>query len=326
MRSEETTMPLDPDAAQALELVRLSGRPSFDQVSPAEARELFLGGRKVFDPEPMAVAEIRELKVPGPAGGTIPARLYRAAGSEPGAALPALLYFHGGGWVVGTLDTHDTLCRRLANGARCAVVSVDYRLAPEHKFPAAVEDALAATRWVEAAAGELAIDPGRIAVGGDSAGGNLAAAVSLLARDAGGPRLLFQLLIYPAVDAAMAALSQERFAEGYLLTRATMRWFYDHYLNRPADAADWRASPLAAPDLSGLPSAYIVTAGYDPLSDEGVSYARRLAQSGVRVTHRHFPDQLHGFFTMGKVIRAALPAADEAAAALRAAFAAQPSR
>jgi acetyl esterase len=319
-------MPLDPDAKQALELVRSSGRPTFDQVSSAEARELFLGGRKFFDPEPMAVAETRELRIPASGGATIPARLYRAAGSEPHAVLPALVYFHGGGWVVGDLETHDTLCRRLANGARSAVVSVDYRLAPEHKFPAALEDALLATRWVEDAAGDLAIDPQRIAVGGDSAGGNLAAAVSLLARDTGTPRLVFQLLIYPALDAAMTAASQDRFAEGYLLTRATMRWFYDHYLRGPADIADWRASPLAAADLSALPPAYVVTAGYDPLADEAALYARRLAEAGGAVTRRHYPGQIHGFFTMGKVIRAALPAADEAAAALAAAFAAQPSR
>jgi acetyl esterase len=234
--------------------------------------------------------------------------------------LPVLVFFHGGGWVVGNVESHDTMCRHLANRAGCAVVSVDYRLAPEHKFPAAVDDCFTATAWVAGNAAALGIDPGRLAVGGDSAGGNLAAVVSLMARDKGAPRISYQLLIYPAMDAAMRHDSINRFAEGYVLTRATMRWFYEQYLRAAHDAADWRASPLLATDLGDLPPAFVLTAGYDPLSDEGDAYAERLAAAGVPVTHRRFPGQVHGFAMNGKIIRAADKALDDAAAALKAAW------
>ena len=307
-------MPLDPDAEILLEMVRAANRPAFETIGAAEARLLFNAGRKVLAPDPMPVAETRDLAIPGP-GGPIPARLYRATAT---GILPALVFFHGGGWVVGDIESHDTGCRHLANRAECAVVSVDYRLAPEHKFPAAVEDCLAATAWVAGNAASLGIDAGRLAVGGDSAGGNLAAVVSLLARDHGTPRIGHQLLIYPATDAAMRHDSMARFAEGYVLTRSTMRWFYEQYLRAPADAADWQASPLAAPDVGGLPSAFVLTAGYDPLCDEGDAYAARLAAAGVAVTHRRFAGQVHGFALNGKIIRAAETALDEAAAALRA--------
>jgi acetyl esterase len=309
-------MPLDPDAQTLLEMVRAANRPAFETIGAAEARLLFNAGRKVLAPDPMPVAETRDLAIPGP-GGPIPARLYRATAT---GNLPVLVFFHGGGWVVGDIESHDTGCRHLANRAECAVVSVDYRLAPEHKFPAAVEDCLAATAWVAGNAAALGIDAGRLAVGGDSAGGNLAAVVSLLARGHGTPRIGHQLLIYPATDAAMRHDSMARFAEGYVLTRATMRWFYEQYLSAPADAADWQASPLAAPDLSGLPPAFVLTAGYDPLCDEGDAYAARLAEAGVAVTHRRFAGQVHGFALNGKIIRAAETALDEAAAALRAAL------
>jgi acetyl esterase len=309
-------MPLDHDAEILLEMIRAANRPAFETVGAAEARLLFNAGRKVLAPEPMPVAETRDLAIPGP-GGPIPARLYRPAAT---GTLPVLVFFHGGGWVVGDIESHDTGCRHLAHRAECAVVSVDYRLAPEHKFPAAVEDCFAATAWVAGNAAALGADPGRLAVGGDSAGGNLAAVVSLLARDHGAPRIGYQLLIYPATDAAMRHDSIARFAEGYVLTRATMRWFYEQYLRAPDDAADWQASPLAAPDLSGLPSAFVLTAGYDPLCDEGDAYAARLAAAGVAVTHRRFPGQVHGFALNGKIIRAAETALDETAAALRAAW------
>jgi len=309
-------MPLDPDAQILLEMVRAANRPAFETIGAAEARLLFNAGRKVLAPDPMPVAETRDLAIPGP-GGPIPARLYRATAT---GNLPVLVFFHGGGWVVGDIESHDTGCRHLANRAECAVVSVDYRLAPEHKFPAAVEDCLAATAWVAGNAAALGIDAGRLAVGGDSAGGNLAAVVTLLARDHGTPRIGHQLLIYPATDAAMRHESMARFAEGYVLTRSTMRWFYEQYLRAPADVADWQASPLAAPDLSGLPPAFVLTAGYDPLCDEGDAYAARLAAAGVAVTHRRFAGQAHGFALNGKIIRAAETALDEAAAALRAAL------
>jgi acetyl esterase len=313
-------MALDSDAERVLEMVRLSGRPPYETVTPPEARALFLAAREVLAPEPAPVAETRELSAPVESGAEIPLRLYRGVTPASGDLLPALVYFHGGGWVIGDLDTHDSLCRHLANAARCAVVSVDYRLAPEHKFPAAVQDCYAATSWVIEAAGSLGIDSERVAVGGDSAGGNLAAVVSLMARDLGAPKICYQALLYLAVDCAMTHLSHDRFAEGFLLTRATMRWFYDHYLRGPSDVEDWRASPLRAVDLSGLPPALVLTAGNDVLCDEGEAYARRLREHGVAVELQHYPDQIHGFLTMGKIVRAAEPALDQIAAGLRAAF------
>jgi acetyl esterase len=309
-------MPLDPDAQTLLDMVRAANRPAFETVGAAEARLLYMAGRRVLAPEPMPVAETLDMTMPGP-GGPIPLRLYRPSADD---RLPVLVFFHGGGWVVGDIETHDTVCRHLANRAECAVISVDYRLAPEHKFPAAVEDSYAAALWVADNAAALGVDPARLAVGGDSAGGNLAAAVSLMARDAGAPRICYQLLIYPATDAAMRHDSIARFAEGYVLTRSTMRWFYEQYLRDPSDAADWRVSPLVAPDLAGLPPALVLTAGYDPLCHEGDAYAARLAAAGVPVEHRRFAGQIHGFATNGKIIRAAESALDAAAAALKQAW------
>jgi acetyl esterase len=315
---EEPTMALDPDAERVIELVRLSQRPPYERLTPPEARALFLAGRDVLSPEPQEVAEIRELTAPRPGGEAIPLRLYRPLGAVLGSMLPSLVFFHGGGWVIGDLETHDTMCRHLANAADCAVVSVDYRLAPEHKFPAAVEDCLLATEWVAENGAALGIDGMRLAVGGDSAGGNLAAVVSLLARDRGMPSLRYQLLLYPPVDFAGRHESHARFAEGYLLTTATMRWFSEQYLPGPEDVANWCASPLQAADLAGLPPAYVLTAGFDPLCDEGAAYAERLREHGVAVRHRHVADQIHGFLLMGRMVRAALSELDRAAAALRA--------
>jgi acetyl esterase len=309
-------MPLDHDAEILLEMVRAANRPAFETVGAAAARQLFMDGRKALAPDPMPIAETRDLAIPGP-GGPIPARLYRSATT---GTLPVLVFLHGGGWVVGNIESHDTVCRHIANRAGCAVVSVDYRMGPEHKFPAAVDDCFAAAAWVPNNAVELGIDPGRLAVGGDSAGGNLAAVVGLLARDAGAPRIACQVLIYPATDAAMRHESIARFAEGYVLTRSTMRWFYEQYLRTPEDGSDWRVSPLLAADLNGLPPAFVLTAGYDPLGDEGDAYAARLAAAGVPVTHRRFPGQVHGFVTNGRVIRTAETALDETAAALKAAW------
>jgi acetyl esterase len=317
---EEPLMALDGDAERVLEMVQLSGRPPYETLSAPEARELFLAAREVLAPDPPPVADIRELSAPGPAGAAIPLRLYRGSTTAPGDTLPALVYFHGGGWVIGDLDTHDSLCRHLANAARCIVVAVDYRLAPEHKFPAAVEDCFAATSWVAQEAAALGVDHERLAVGGDSAGGNLAAVVSLIARDRGAPELRCQALLYPAVECGMTHPSHDRFAEGYLLTRPTMKWFYEQYLREPGDVDDWRASPLRAADLSGVASALVLTAGNDVLCDEGEAYARRLQQACVPAQLRHFPGQIHGFLTMGKIIAAAQPALDDIAAALRAAW------
>jgi acetyl esterase len=317
---KELVMALDRDAERVLEMVRLSGRPPYETLTAPEAREMFLAAREALAPDPAQVAEVRELLAPGAAGTVIPLRLYRGAATARGEILPALVYFHGGGWVIGDLDTHDSLCRHLANAARCIVVAVDYRLAPEHKFPAAVEDCFAATSWVAQEGAALSIDCERLAVGGDSAGGNLAAVVSLIAGDRGAPKLRCQALLYPAVDCGMTHPSHDRFAEGYLLTRPTMKWFYEQYLREPADVGDWRASPLRADDLSGVAPALVLTAGNDVLCDEGEAYARRLQEAGVPVQLRHFPDQIHGFLTMGKIIEAAQPALDDIAAALRAAW------
>ena len=309
-------MPLDHDVEILLKMIQEANRPAFEDVGAVAARELFMAGRKSLSPDPMPIAETRDLEIPGP-GRSIPARLYRSAKS---GTLPVLVFFHGGGWVVGNLESHEAMCRHIANRAESAVLAVDYRMGPEDKFPAAVDDCFAATAWTADNAAALGIDPARLAVGGDSAGGNLAAVVSLLARDKGAPRIALQVLIYPATDAAMRHQSSARYAEGYVLTRATMRWFYEQYLRTPDDGADWRVSPLLAPDLSRLSPAFVLTAGYDPLCDEGDAYAARLAAAGVPATHRRFPGQVHGFVTNGKVISAAATALDEIADALKQAW------
>jgi acetyl esterase len=230
------------------------------------------------------------------------------------------VYFHGGGWVIGDLDTHDTFCRQLANGAGCAVLSIDYRMGPEHRFPAAVDDCLAALDWAAREADALGLDASRLAVGGDSAGGNLAAVAALATRDAGGPSLAYQLLIYPATDMRRGAPSHARNGQGYLLTTETMAWYHDHYIDDPRHDHDWRASPLLHPDLAGLPPALVLTAGYDPLRDEGLEYAQRLSEAGNRVSYVCFERQIHGFILMGRVIDEANDAVGLCAAALARAF------
>jgi acetyl esterase len=232
-----------------------------------------------------------------------------------------LVYFHGGGWVIGDLDTHDTLCRELANGAGCAVVAVDYRMGPEHRFPAAVDDCIAATRWVREQATELGVDATRMAVGGDSAGGNLATVVAIALRDAGDLPLRLQLLIYPATDQRRGWPSHTANGQGYLLTADTMDYFHDHYIVDKTMDLDWRASPLLHPDLSKLPPALVLTAGYDPLRDEALQYSHRLTLAGNRCTHINFERQIHGFITMGRVIDEANAAVQICAAALRRALA-----
>jgi acetyl esterase len=248
--------------------------------------------------------------------GRVAVRAYRPS-SE---VLPALVYFHGGGWVIGDLDTHDALCRQLAVGARCAVFSVDYRLAPEHPFPAAVEDCVAATQFISKNAEALRIDANRVAVGGDSAGGNLATVVALHARDAGAPALAFQLLIYPATDQRCGFASHRNNGSGYLLTSEGIEFFSRCYLPERKALADWRASPLLAPSLARLPPALVLTAGYDPLLDEGRAYAERLSREGVVVQYREYPDMVHGFLLFGGVLETANAAVAECCAALARAF------
>jgi acetyl esterase len=231
------------------------------------------------------------------------------------------VFYHGGGWVIGDLETHDVQCRQVTAGAGIAVVAVDYRLAPEHKFPAAADDAWAATQWIVAHAGELGVDASRLAVGGDSAGGNLAAVVALMARDAGAPSIKLQVLVYPVTDVGAETRSYQDFAEGYMLTRDSMRWFIAHYLKAKEEALDWRASPLRARSLEGVAPALIVTAGFDPLRDEGAAYADRLRGAGVTVDYVCYGGMVHGFMPMGRLIETGNRAIAHVAASLRQALA-----
>jgi acetyl esterase len=308
---------LHPQAKALLELIERVGLPPTHTLPPDEARRFYRERRSYTQPPVPEVASVAEMK----ADGTIPLRLYRPLGSDAATALPLLVYFHGGGWVIGDLDTHDTLCRELANGAGCAVASVDYRLAPEHPFPAAVDDAIAATRWLQRHAASLQLDGTRLAVGGDSAGGNLAAVVAIAARDAGVPHIAFQLLIYPATDMRCGMPSHTTNGAGFLLTRDTIAYFRRHYMGDTSQS-DWRASPLLHDDLSRLPPALVLTAGHDPLRDEGLAYAQRLSDAGNRATQLCFERQIHGFITMGRVIDEANAAVAICAAQLRDALAA----
>lgn len=312
-------MILDPDNQRVIDMIKAAGRPPLYTLSPEEARGFFSAGRTIMQPEPPEVAEVRNLEAPGP-NGPVRLRLYRALGTAAEAVLPVLVYYHGGGWVLGDLESHDQACRAIANAAGCCVVAVDYRLAPEVKFPGAISDSAAATRWILGNAAELRIDPTRAAVGGDSAGGNIAAVMALMARDAYLPKVAFQLLIYPVTDMGMGHESYQRIKEGYPLVAASMKWFIDHYLPAPADVQDWRASPLRAASLAGTAPAMVITCAHDPLCDEGVEYARRLDREGVPVTHLHYNDQMHGFLTMGKLIRASGALIDTMAVALKRAW------
>lgn len=295
---------VDPGAQLVLDMIvkaQAEGAKPMEQMTPAEAREMYEKQRGALTPEPPQVAAIEDFTVPGPRG-DIPVRLYRPAGSAAGDSLPVIVFYHGGGWVIGSLNTHDVVCRGLANHSGCAVLSVDYRMAPEHPFPACGEDGFAVLDWLVAAGDARNLDPARLGVAGDSAGGNLSAVMTLMARERGGPPIAWQGLIYPATDMRGGYPSRDKFGEGYLLTAAAMNYFEKMYLPDSAARTDWRASPILAEDLSGLPPATIVTAGFDPLCDEGRAYADRLRDAGVPVTYKCFEGQIHGFFTMGRVI------------------------
>jgi acetyl esterase len=287
---------LDPQAKALLDLMVERGVPPTHTLSPADARRFYLERRFFTQPDAPEVAAVRDLQ------GPVPLRLYRPAGSVSDAVLPVLVYFHGGGWTIGDLDTHDVLCRQLANGSGVVVVAVDYRMGPESVFPAAVDDCIAAVRWVREQAAALVIDPARLAVGGDSAGGNLAAAAAIALRDAGDPPLAFQLLIYPATDMRAEAPSHTHNGQGYLLTADSIAYYRGNYIDHEMHWSDWRASPLLAADLSGLPPALVLTAGYDPLRDEGRLYADALSAAGTTAQYICFERQIHGFITMGRVI------------------------
>ena len=312
--------PIDPDCVKVHQLYALAKRPPLEQQTPAEARDGMARSRAILTPDPPDMAEVRNLSASGPTG-SIALRLYRPRGAAPSAILPALIYYHGGGWVIGDLDSHDVLCRELANGSGASVISVDYRLAPEHRYPAAVDDAYAAYIWISAHAKDLQIDVTRLAVGGDSAGGNLAAVVALMARDTKGPALRLQLLIYPATDFAMQTVSYSTRGDVLPLTRAAMIWFRDHYFEAAASdakvTADWRAAPAHAASHRNLPAAFVLTAGYDVLCDDGRAYAATLEAAGVPVQRAHYPGMIHGFITMGKIVRVANEAVAACAEAVR---------
>lgn len=297
-----------------LEALEAEGSPAIETLSPVDARAAALEGLRTVAGEPEGVGDVENLTI-AHAGRVVPIRIYTPAGDGP---FPCLVYFHGGGWVVCDLDTHDGVCRAIANRAGAVVVAVDYALSPEHKFPAAVDDCYAATCWVAANAARLRVDPRRIAVGGDSAGGTLSTVMCLKSRDEGGPALALQVLVYPVTNlAAFDTPSYAEFAEGYYLTRAEMEWFRGHYLAQPEDAQNPYASPLLAPELRGLPPALVITAECDTLRDEGEAYAKRMADAGVPVTAVRYAGMIHPFFSLGGVLNQGRRAVEQVAAAVR---------
>jgi acetyl esterase len=302
------TAAADKLSAKARAIVdQIAALPQLPTLTPVEAR-----GRPVpLEAAPEAVGSVTARTIPGPAG-PMAVRIYRPRDAVRGA----LVYFHGGGWVVGSLEGADGTCRALANRSRCVVISVSYRLAPETKFPGAVDDAYAATRWVSEHAEELRIDPTRVAVGGASAGGNLAAAVALVARERGAPKIAFQLLTVPVTELSSKAESHREFAEGFGLSAADMTWYGTHYVRTPADADDPRASVLRA-DLRDLPPAFVITAECDPLRDDGEAYAEKLRKLGIRATYKRYPGMFHSFMSFPGTLPEASEAFDDAGSALR---------
>jgi acetyl esterase len=313
-------MPLDPQVGALLEQMAALGARPFNEMTPEEARAQMLANRGQL-PE-LPVANVEDRAVPGP-GGEIPIRIYTPAAGGP---LSVVVYFHGGGWVIGNIESHDATCRALANESGCIVVSVDYRLAPEHKFPAAAEDCYAATVWAAKHAAEFGGDASRLAVAGDSAGGNLAAVVALMARDRGGPRIAFQLLVYPVTDYSFDRPSYSENAEGYLLSRDAMRWFWNHYLSDESEGLHPHASPLRAESLAGLPAALVLTAEFDPLRDEGEEYAALLRAAGVAAESVRYDGLIHGFFSFFQVIDRGGEAMRHAGGTLRSTLAGEAAR
>lgn len=292
-----------------------SGLDAFDKMSAVEAREVMGKMRVPLEPEP--THEVRDIAIPGPLG-DIPARLYRPSAATD---LPVLVWYHGGGWVIGDLDGSDPTCRAIANAAGVAVVSVDYRMAPEYKFPAPFEDCYAAAKWISKHGAEIGVDGSKLAVGGDSAGGNLAASVAIAALERGGPKITKQLLIYPVTDYNFGTASYASNANGYLLTIGSMRWFWNHYLNTPLEGFNHLASPLQKANLSGLPPALVITAEFDPLCSEGEAYAARLQAAGVEVEAKRYDGMIHGFFGMAAAMDDAKAAVAQAVASLKSSFA-----
>ena len=308
-------MALDPESQRLLDLMAAASRPAWNTLTPAAARELYLSLRPAAQGPRPADVTIVDRTIAAPTG-DLPVRLYRRSRVAPDVKLPGLVYAHGGGWVFGNLDSHDVLCAQLALEAGIAVLAVDYRLAPEAPFPGAFDDVVAALQWVAAHGASVGIDPDRLAIGGDSAGGNLAAAGALWARDHGGPKLRLQLLAYPVTDAVGRAESYRRYEDGYGLNAAAMDWFFDHYTPDKAKRGDWRVSPLRAASLAGLAPALVITAGYDPLRDEGRAYAFRLQQEGTLADLVEFGGMLHGFLSSPMLLHGARRGTSLAAAAL----------
>jgi len=304
-------MALDPQMKALLDQMAAANLQPFHKLTPQEARAV----RRAPQGEPEPVAHVEDRTIPGP-GGEIPVRIYVPQGNGP---FGVLVYFHGGGWVVGNIEMTDQPCRMLTNAGRCVTISVDYRLAPEHKFPAGPEDCYSATKWAADNAAALNCDPARIAVGGTSAGATLAAAVALMARDRGGPRVAYQLLVYPATTSALDTPSHRQFAKDnyYILSRADMEWFWGHYLGSEADRTNPYACPAFANTLRGVAPAFVITAEYDPLRDEGEAYAARLREEGVQVVLRRYDGVTHGFFGMPAQLDKAKAAIAEAGSALR---------
>ena len=311
-------MPLDESARKLIELMRQQNGPPLGQVPVEISRELSNRLRAQLQPDAPALARVEDGTI-GDGPDAVPCRRYWPD-DVPDEPLPAVVFFHGGGFVLGDLDSHDTVCRLLCQASGCTVISLHYRRAPEHKFPVAVADAAYAAEWIHSHADRLGIDPGRMALAGDSAGANLATVVCLDRKGEGLPPFALQLLLYPVTDQHNEYDSKQRYAEGFLLTRAAIDFYAEQYFAPGQDRSDWRASPLLHEDLSGLPEALVITAGFDPLVDEGEAYALRLAQAGVRTTLRRFPGQVHGFVTRGRIIPEALDAIQEMALLLRARF------
>jgi acetyl esterase len=311
-------MPLDTVLKAFLDQVAAMGGPKTWEMQPSEAREAFAGLMQLAGPKDIPIGKVTNIAIPT-ANGEIPSRSYSAVASG-GEALPTLVFFHGGGWVIGSVDTHDGLCRMIANGSGCRVISVDYRLSPESKFPGPVEDAAAAVEWIEKNAAQLGVDANRLAIGGDSAGGALAAVVTQIAKEKGTPKLAYQLLLFPVTQIGNETISLREYAEGYFLERKTLEWFYENYLPPGADKRDPRISPLTASDVSGLPPAYVMLAGFDPLHDEGLQYAEKLRTAGVAVTVADYPDMVHDFIYLQAVLPQAAEALNTAAKALKAAL------
>lgn len=312
---------LDPEARTLLDLMEQAtkaGRPKLESLPHAIGRAAVDKMSEDSEADPPEVASVVDGTVPGPAG-TIRFRRYRPLGAKPGP-LPTLIYYHGGGFVIGNIETHDSTCRRLANKSRCQVISIDYRLAPEHPFPASTDDSLAAFRHIRDNAASFEADPARLAVGGDSAGGAISAVVCQACRDAGDPMPAFQMLIYPATDSSKQSTSRTAFAEGYFLSGPLMEWFWKAYVPAGTDLSDLRLSPLLAKDFKGLPPAFVLTAGFDPLRDEGRAYADRLIDAGVKTTYVNYPGTIHGFFSLTRFLQQGLKANDEAAAVMAAHF------